>query len=100
LTNILFSGILPVENALFNAVFTALFSGDNKMSFSFQDLIHAVLLLLVVEGCLYLFIPKAIQSFAVSCIIEANPHNLRLFGAILILLALFLRLFVFQGLSE
>lgn len=70
------------------------------MSFSIQDLINAFVLLLVLEGCFYLFFPKAIQSFAVNCLIDANPHNLRLVGAILIIFACFLTLFVFPTVSE
>ena len=68
------------------------------ISFSGSDLIRAILLLIFIEGFCYLFFPKAIQSFASNCLIDANPRNLRLFGIVLIALGLFLILFVFPSL--
>ncbi len=70
------------------------------LSFSVSDLAHAFVLLFFIEGLFYLFIPKAIQAFAVRCLIDSDPHNLRIFGAVLIGFAFFLIWFVFPFLSE
>lgn len=70
------------------------------LDFSPSDFVHAFVLLLFIEGLFYLFIPKTIQAFAVRCLIDANPHNLRIFGALLVGFAFFLVLFVFPTLSE
>lgn len=70
------------------------------MTISMADWVRAVVLLVFIEGFLYLFIPKTIQAFAVRCLIDANPHNLRLFGAVLLAFGLFLVMFVFPSLSK
>ena len=70
------------------------------LNFSVSDLVHAFVLLLFIEGLFYLFIPKTIQAFAVRCLIDTNPHNLRIFGSVLVAFAFFLVWFVFPVLSE
>ena len=64
------------------------------MSISLHDILNAVLLCMCLEGIAYLFFPKVIQNFAVNCLVDANPHNLRLVGVVWIVLALFLAYFV------
>ena len=70
------------------------------LDLSLSDLVHAFVLLLLVEGLFYLLIPKTIQAFASRCLIESDPHNLRIFGALLIAFSFFLAFFVFPFLSE
>ncbi|MBP5534767.1 MAG: DUF2065 family protein [Alphaproteobacteria bacterium] len=65
-------------------------------SFSMADFLKAVVLLFFVEGALYFFFPKYIQAFAIRCLVDAKPGNLRLFGVILFGTGIFLGLF-FSG---
>ena len=58
--------------------------------FSMPDLIRAVILVIFIEGAFYFLFPKHIQSFAMNCLVDANPSNLRLFGAVLIAAGVFL----------
>ena len=60
------------------------------LSFSMPDLLRAIVLLIFIEGFFYTFFPKYIQSFAMRCLVDANPANLRLFGLVLFGLAFFL----------
>ncbi|MBE6449487.1 MAG: DUF2065 family protein [Alphaproteobacteria bacterium] len=60
------------------------------LSFSMPDLLRAVVLLVFIEGFFYTFFPKHIQGFAMRCLIDANPANLRLFGMVLFGLGFFL----------
>ena len=64
--------------------------------FSMPDLLRAIILLVFIEGALYFLFPKHIQAFAMRCLIDANPANLRLFGAVLIALGIFL-IILFNG---
>ena len=68
--------------------------------FSMVDLLRAILLLVFIEGICYFLFPKHIQSFAVRCLVDAKPANLRLFGAILIGAGIFLTLFFNGNLTE
>lgn len=69
------------------------------ISFSVDDVIRAILLLIFIEGLAYLFFPKAIQLFATRCLVDANFGTLRLFGAALICAGIFL-LFLLGGSVE
>jgi uncharacterized protein YjeT (DUF2065 family) len=60
------------------------------LSFTMLDLLRAIVLLVFLEGIFYFFFPKHIQGFAMRCLVDANPANLRLFGAVLIGTAIFL----------
>ena len=60
------------------------------LSFSMVDLLRAIILLVFLEGSFYFLFPKHIQGFAMRCLVDANPANLRLFGAVLIGAASFL----------
>ena len=68
--------------------------------FNMTDLLRAIILLVLVEGFCYLLFPKHIQGFAVRCLVDAKPANLRLFGAILIGAGIFLTLFFNGNLTE
>ncbi len=70
------------------------------ISLSMQDFLRAILFLLFIEGAAYLLLPNAIQNFAVRCLVDAKPANLRLFGAVLIAFGIFLMMFVFPFLGE
>lgn len=65
-------------------------------SFSMVDFLRAIVLLFFIEGAVYFFFPKHIQAFAVRCLVDANPSNLRLFGVILVGTGIFLA-FLFNG---
>ena len=65
-------------------------------SFSMVDFLRAIVLLFFIEGAAYFFFPKHIQAFAVRCLVDANPSNLRLFGVILVGTGIFLA-FLFNG---
>ena len=60
------------------------------------DFLRAIVLLFFIEGAVYFFFPKHIQAFAVRCLVDANPSNLRLFGVILVGTGIFLA-FLFNG---
>ena len=60
------------------------------LSFEMVDLLRAIILLVFIEGACYFLFPKHIQAFAMRCLVDANPANLRLFGAVLIGAAIFL----------
>ncbi|MBO5997131.1 MAG: DUF2065 domain-containing protein [Alphaproteobacteria bacterium] len=61
--------------------------------FSMVDFFKAIVLLFVIEGIIYFLFPKHVQGFAVRCLVDAKPANLRLFGLILIGTGIFLTLF-------
>ena len=58
--------------------------------FSMIDLLRAIILLVFIEGAFYFFFPKHIQGFVTRCLVDADPGNLRLFGAALIGTGIFL----------
>ena len=60
------------------------------LSYSMSDVLHAVVLLIFLEGFFYTFFPKSVQGFAMRCLVDANPANLRLFGLVLFGLGFFL----------
>ena len=66
------------------------------LTFSITDFLRAIVLLFFIEGACYFFFPKHIQGFAIRCLVDAKPANLRLFGVILIGTSIFLTLF-FNG---
>ena len=58
-------------------------------SFSMADFLRAIVLLFFIEGAIYFFFPKYVQAFAVRCLVDAKPGNLRLLGVILIATGIF-----------
>ena len=65
-------------------------------SFSVADFLRAIVLLFFIEGAIYFFFPQYIQAFAVRCLVDAKPGNLRLLGVILVATGIFLAM-LFTG---
>ena len=66
---------------------------------SIPDLLRAIVLLFFIKGAIYFFFPKQIQLFAMRCLVDANPANLRLFGGVLIATGIFLIVLLNRGMS-